>query len=183
MSWLTYREGVKKTPAIARTVELLDPYFEGESSEITSGLRTPEDQIRIIAGKMKRHGIYNDYPEFDLHQDSDPGFGMEVNDEVVYFWQRGWSRLLNIGDIVNPPIPAKCLYDYFRPGNQENKKGATIQISPHQRGLAFDIGGGTNLMEKAKRVMKAYQEGNAFLTDYLQERINNAVHCGCRQIG
>ena len=183
MKWLLFEEKVKNTPAIMRTVELLDPYFEGEQSEITSGLRTPEDQVRIISEKMKRHGIYNDFQEFDLHRDSDPGFGLEVDDEVVYFWQRGWSRLLNIGDIVNPPIPAKCLYDYFRPGSPENKKGQTIQISPHQRGLAFDIGGGKNLMEKAKRVMKAYQEGTCFITDYLQERINNAIHIGCKQIG
>ena len=183
MSWIIYREGVKKTPAITRTVELLEPYFEKESSEITSGLRSPEDQIRIIAEKMKRYGIYEDFPEFDLHRDSDPGFGIEVEDEVLYFWQRGWSKLLNIGDIINPPLAAKCIYDYFRPGNQENKKGNIIQISPHQRGLAFDIGGGTNLMEKAKRVMRAYQEGHAFITDYLQERINNAIHIGVKQIG
>lgn len=183
MSWILFRDGVKKTPAITRTVELLDPYFEGESSEVTSGLRTPEDQLRIIEEKMKRWGIYSDYPEFDLHKGSDPGFGIEVEDEVVYWWQRGWSKLLNISDIVNPPLPARCLFDYFRPGDQENKKGQTIQISPHQKGLAFDIGGGTNLMEKAKRVMKAYREGMAFISDYLQEKTNNAVHVGVRQIG
>jgi len=183
MSWLTYRENVKKTPAIVRTVELLDPYFEGLSAEVTSGLRTPEDQIRIIAEKMKRHGIYSDFPEFDLHLNSAPEFGVEIDDEVLYFWQRGWSKCLNIGDIVNPPLPARCVFDYFRPGNPENKKGQTIGISPHQRGLAFDLSGGSNLMEVCKRVMKAYQKGDCFITDYLQERINNAAHVGVKQIG
>ena len=183
MGWLTFRENVKKTPAIARTVELLDPYFEGESSEVTSGLRTHQDQINIIAEKMKRHGIYKDFPEFDLHLGSSVDFGVEIEDEVVYFWQRGWGKLLNIGDIVNPPIPAKVIFDYFRPGNPENKKGQIIGISPHQKGLAFDISGGNNLMEKAKRVMKAFQSGDCFITDYLQERINNAMHVGVRQIG
>lgn len=183
MGWLTYRENVKKTPAITRAVELLDPYFDGESSEVTSGWRAPLDQIRIISEKMKKHGIYNDFPEFDLHMSSDPEFGVEVDGEIVYYWQRGWSKLLNIGDIINPPVPAKCLYDYFRPGSQENKKGQVIQISPHQRGLAFDIGGGQDLKEKAKRVMRAFQAGDAFIKSYLCEHINNAVHVDVTQIG
>lgn len=183
MSWLTYRENVKKTPAIVRAVELLDPFFESESSEVTSGWRAPLDQVRIISEKLKKHSIYNDFPEFDLHMGADPDFGVEVGDEILYYWQRGWSKCLNIGDIVNPPIPARVLYDYFRPGSQTNRKGETIQISPHQRGLAFDIGGGKNLTEKAKRVMKAFQDGSCFITDFLVEHINNCVHVGVRQIG
>lgn len=183
MMWLKFRETVKKTPAIVRSVELLDKYFEGEPSEITSGLRTERDQINIIAEKLKRHNLYKDFPEFENHKDADADFGLEVDDEVVYFWQRGWSRLLSISDIVNPPIPARCLYDYFRPGSQENKKGQTIGVSPHQRGLAYDIGGGDNLTEKAKRVMKALQSGECFLTNFLVEHVNNAVHCDAQQIG
>lgn len=183
MSRLIYKDGVRKTPAITRTVDLLESYFEDFSAEVTSGLRTHQEQINIISEKMKRHGIYKDFPEFDLHLGSSVDFSVDVDDQIIYFWQRGWSKCLNIGDIVNPPLPAKCLYDYFRPGDTENKKGQVIEISPHQRGLAFDISGGSNLTEVCKRVMHAYQKGDCFILNYLQERINNACHVGVKQIG
>lgn len=185
MSWLTYQESVKKTPAITRAVGLLDPYFEGESSEITSGWRAPMDQLRIILDKAKRHGIDNDFPEFKQPNKDmrPPEICVIVDDKPLFWWQRTWSKLLSIGDIVNPPIPAIILFDYVRPGSTENKKGQIIQISPHQRGLAFDIAGGENLTEKAKRVMKASQEGNCFITNFLVEHVNNAVHVDVQQIG
>lgn len=183
MSWLTYRDNVKKTPAITRAVSLLDHYFEGESSEITSGWRAPMDQVRIIQEKAKRHGIHTEFPEFMAMSMREPEIMELIDGKPLYWWQRTWSKLLSIGDIVNPPIPAEVLFDYVRPGSSENKKGTTIGISPHQRGLAFDVGGGTNLTEKAKRVMRAKQEGNCFLVNFLVEHTNNAVHCDIQQIG
>ena len=181
--WLSYRPNIKKTPSITRTIEILDPYFNGEPSEITSGLRTPHDQIKIIFEKLARHRLDEEFEEFKMHFGSDLELKIQVGDDIIYWWQRAWSRLLNIGDIVNPPYPAKCLFDYFRPGSSGNKNGQIIDISPHQRGTAFDIGGGSNLIEKAKRVMKAYQDGRSFLNSYLIERINNAVHCDTRAFG
>lgn len=183
LKWLSFLEGVVNTPAIARSAELLDPYFEGEPSVITSGLRSPEKQLAVILEKIARHGFIEDYAELKLAGGHDFTVQVPINDETLYWWQRGWSRLLSIGDIVNPPIPAKVMFDYYRPGSNENKKGQIIQISPHQRGLAFDIGGGSDVMEKAKRVMKAHQEDNCFIESYLVERVNNAVHVDVRQIG
>lgn len=180
--YLTFRDGVKTTPEILRSVEALAPFFDGESSEVTSGLRTERDQLGIIMGKLGRHGFDTEFDEFKANIDADIEHKVEINGETYYWWQRSWSRLLSIGDIVNPPVPAIVLFDYFRPGSTTNKKGETIGLSPHQKGLAYDIGGGKNLLEKYKRVMQANQVGKAFITDYLCERVNNAVHIGCRKI-
>lgn len=182
---LTYADNVKKTPAITRAIGLLDPYFDGEPSVITSGWRAPLDQVRIISDKAKRHGVDAEFPEFLANHMQAAELIVKVEDSAFFWWQRTWSRLLNIGDIVNPPVPATCLFDYTRPGDAHNKKGEIIQVSPHQRGTAFDIGGGdpSRLLEKAKRVMKAYQDGGCFLKEYLVEKINNAVHCDVVQIG
>lgn len=179
---LTYADDVKKTPAITRAVDLIDPFFDGELSIITSGLRTPQEQVELIISKMQKHGIYADFPEVDLHRGSDVGSSLEIEDSLLFWWQRGWSKLLQIGEIINPPIACMCLYDYFRP-NKENMKGKVIQESPHSHGIAFDIGGGDNLTEKAKRVLKAYQSGNCFITDWRIEGINNCAHIGVQQIG
>lgn len=183
MGWLTYASEVKKTPSITRAVELIEPYFDGEPSEVTSGLRTINDQMKIIITKLIRHRLDTEYPEFKLHLGSSADFKVPVNDDILYWWQRSWSKLLNIGDIVNPPIPAACLFDYVRPGSQENRKGKVIQESPHAHGLAFDIGGGKSLLEKSKRVMKAIQDKECFIKSTLIETVNNAIHLDVIKFG
>lgn len=186
MKWLSLAEGVELTPSTKRSIEAMDPYFEGEPSVVTSALRTAAHQLRIIIQKVARHGIGKDHPEWlqgiaekwPIDQKVNlPGLGM------FYWWQMGWSHLLHIGDVVNPPIPACVLMDYWRPGDPRddahNKKGQEIGVSNHMRGNSFDIGGGPEgkrLNDKAKCVMRAKQEGGAFISGYLIERINNAVH-------
>lgn len=184
MKWLAFRSDTHKTPAIVRAAELMDPYFEGIPSDITSGLRTPLEQLALILQKAKKHNIEEEF--YEVAQCMGSPIAAKINIDGlgdVYWWQRVWSRLLSIGDIINPPIPAAVLSDYFRPGSENNKKGQIIEISNHMRGLAFDIGGGHNLLEKAKRVMKAYQSGECFIRSYLVEGINNAVHVDVIQIG
>jgi hypothetical protein len=175
--WLSLAEGVVLTPAIIRTLNVLDPFFEGESSLITSGLRTPEKQLQIIAEKALRHSIHHVFPEFKNPKERSVPEKMRIEGlGEVYWWQRTWSKLLSLKDVVNPPLPAEALFDYVRPGSNENKRGQVIDISNHQRGLSFDIGGGSNLKEKANRVAKVLQSGQAFMKGYLMEQVNNAVH-------
>ena len=185
MNWLNYALGVRKTPAITRSVDLLNQYFDGLSSEVTSGLRTPTDQLTIILKKMATHGLDNDFPEVKNCLGSGIDYIVHIDDinRDLFWWQRVWSKLLSIGDIVNPPVPAEVMFDYFRPGSSSNKKGEIIQISPHMHGLAFDIGAEANLLDRAKRVMKAYESGECFIKSFLCERINNAVHVDVQQIG
>ena len=187
MKNLTLRAGVHLTPSISRTLELMDKYFDGEPSVITSGLRTQQDQISIIMQKLIRHKKDVEFKEFvwGVEQRSHPADTVHVDelDRDLFWWQRAWSRLLNMGDIVNPPLPAEVLFDYYRPGSTNNKKGEIIQISPHQRGLAFDIGGGDDLLGKSKCVVKAVESRECFISNFLIEKINNAVHVDTLQIG
>jgi len=99
----------------------------------------------------------------------------------VYGWQLGWSKLLNIGVIVNPPYPAKVLLDYYRRGSKENRKGTVIGVSPHFKGTAFDIRGGKNLQEKSD-VIKNSMGKVAGLKGYLIEPKNNCVHVDCEKV-
>ena len=180
---LTYRENVKKTPAITRCVEMMDKYFDGCPSQITSGLRTPIDQLTIILKKMAEYKLDENFLEIKkcLGSGVEHTVHIEELNRDLYWWQRAWSKLLNVGYIVNPPVPAEVLFDYVDDGR--NKKGEVIQMSPHQRGLALDIGGGSDLLEKAKRVLKAKESGECFIKSFRIESKNNAVHVDTVQIG
>src|SRR3990167_192274 len=183
---LHIKDGVHLTSSISRTIECMDKFFEDEKSEITSGLRTEQDQLKIIIQKLIRHGKDHEFVEFiegvENHWPIDKTVHLNEINRDLFWWARSFSRLLNLGDIVNPPIPCEVMFDYIRPGSQANKKGEIIQISNHQRGKSFDIGGGKNLIEKSKRVVKAIESGECFIKGWLHEAINNAVHIDCDQI-
>jgi len=99
----------------------------------------------------------------------------------LYVWQMAWSNLLNVGVIINPPYPAKVLMDYIR--NGVNRKGATINQTPHASGIAFNIGGGANgITDEAIPVKDAADSKMPGLLNYLLERENNAIHCNCYAI-
>lgn len=172
-------ETVVLTPTIDRTLILLDPYFDGEPSNITSGLRTHEKQLAIIVEKVAHHGMAKLYPEYFPNLGHPYDLKVRVDGNEWYWWQRAWSKLLNIQDIVNPPVPAEVLFDYFRPGSTVNKKGMVIDISNHMRGHSFDIGMEGRGFQKLERVKKAVEEGKCFIHGYLEETVNGAVHVDC----
>ncbi len=182
---LIYAENVIKTPAITRCVGLIDPYFDGEPSIITSGLRSEAKQLQIIIDKAHRRKIENDFVEFNnnLGNSSQVACFVEGYPKAIFWWQRTWSKLLEMQDIVNPPIAAECLSNYVDGG--VNKKGVIIGISPHMKGLSFDIAGGNSTTEKAKRVMKASQSGDCFVHSFRIEPNNlpPAIHVDTVQIG
>ena len=165
----------------------MDKFFEGEPSEITSGLRTEHSQLAIIMQKLARHGKDHEFVEFvngvESHWPIDKTVHLSDIGRDLFWWQRAWSRLLNIGEIINPPIPAEVIFDYTNDGR--NKKGEIIQLSNHQHGLALDVGGGSDLKAKAKCVLAAVNSGECFIkpNGYRIERVNNAVHVDTIQIG
>lgn len=179
--FLLIKDGVVLTEHIRPVIERLDPFFEAANliAWVTSGLRRPEDQLRIIRNELNRRELSQFFQDaFD-----DIGKKIDYKGEEVYAWQLGWSKLLNEGFIVNPPYPAVALMDYFRPGSKENRKGKMIGDSPHTRGTAFDISGGkdgvTNEAIVLEHAMKAEVQG---LKGYLIERNQNCVHVDCRPI-
>lgn len=143
----------------------IDKYWPPQSEKVTSGVREPADQLRIIRTYLKAKGIDHKYPV---------AMSCEIDDKIVkdgkemYAWQPAWSKLLNLGVIINPPYPAEVLEDYFR--NGVNKKGMIIQQSPHTRGKAFDISGLDSLT-----IIKRLKE-DGMIRNYLVERENNCIH-------
>lgn len=170
MKNLTLASGVILSPASTRTALAMDPFFDGEPSVITSGDRSPEHQLRIIADKIVRHGLDKKDALWQEFVGNAPDLKVKVDGQEMFWWQPGWSKVLEIGDIVNPPLPAVSLGSY--------KPGKLIGISDHMKRIALDIGGGNNLLNKVLRVQKAVDAGTCWIAYFKQEPVNNAVHVG-----
>lgn len=176
MTNIFIKNGVVLTEHIKPVIEALDPFFVDAriTAWITSGLRSPEDQLRIIRNELKRRSISADYP--GAFEDA------TYKKDGVYGWQWGWSKLLSVGFVVNPPYPAVVLMDYFRPGSTENRKGKLIGDSPHTRGTAFDLSGGFNGVTDEAQVIEKAMGKVVGLKGYLIERNQNCVHVDCNPI-
>lgn len=163
--------GVVLTERTEPVILKLDSYFNFPAL-VTSVLRYPESQLGIIRKYLISKGLNKAYPET---------FNKGVNDKIhhdkygdIYAWQLGWSKLLNIGVIVNPPIQAACLMDYIR--NGVNKKGQVINGSPHFKGGSIDLGGGANGINDEIEAVKKAIAGGVKIISYLPERENNCLH-------
>lgn len=174
--WLIVQDHVRLTSQIDPVIADLDRFFAEENLRafVTSGLRTVRDQLVIIQKYIVRKGLDSKYPESVFCKDVHVRF--EWEGKQVYQWQPGWSALLNVGVIINPPLPAECLLDYInKDGN--NRKGAIIGQSPHFTGGAFDIGGGSDgINNELEVIKKALATGIKGIKGYLPEHNNNAVH-------
>jgi hypothetical protein len=176
-NFLIVKPEVKLTPTIAFVIKGIDKYFEeaGLKAFVTSGERTSVDQLNTIRKYCDRYGVDKEFPEVKT---------CGVNDKIdkYYVWQKAWSRLLEKGVIINPPMPASCLFDYIR--NGVNKKGQIINHSPHYYGRAFDIGGGLDhdISNELPIVEKAFKERLRGMRGYLPERMNNCLHIDCEVV-
>lgn len=174
--FLIVQKTVVLTPVIEPVIIALDAYFERDNLQalVTSGLRDAEDQLRVIRTYLVKKGLSEKYPE---------AMGGDARTIVAgkYTWQRGWSALLNVGVIINPPLAAKCLMDTTF--DSRNRKDQLIQQTPHAKGTAFNIGGGGNgVADEAAVIQKAVADKLPGLVSFLVERENNAVHCNCKPI-
>lgn len=171
--WLVVKKGVKEGSfETSQVIVFLDRFFESCKSYVTSILRDPKDQLRIIIDYAKKLKVPVDFTEND--------FDVKIGDR--YIWQKTWSRLLNLGVIISPPRPAVCLEDYIRGG--VNMKGKVINASPHFTGYAFDISG-QNLDKIIKVIEKAKLEDQnlkILIKNYLVEHNNNCVHVDVNQV-
>lgn len=175
--WLIVRPGVILTETIDPVIAGLDPYFEGRHAYVTSGLRTKEHQLDIIKQYAKLKGVAKEFPAVVTATLDAKTFYRE---KAVYAWQPAWSRLLERGVIINPPVAASPLFDYIR--NGVNRKGVIIMPSPHMRGTAFDIGGGVDGVEDERLIIALAIGKVAGLASVLVERENNAIHVNCVRI-
>lgn len=167
------RPGVRTTDVIMQVIEDLDPFTGDLILDITSGVRTPDEQLSIIGKYAAVQGV--SFPEYEAGNLYEKVL-VPYREKDVYRWQRVWSALLNRGIIINPPLAAEVLDDYFRDG--VNRLGQTIPGSPHYGGKAFDISGRPGL-EKIVGVLATAKLAGVGIKGWLVERNNNAVHVDC----
>ena len=156
-SFIAIRSGVKLTQEIEKVVRELDAYFRTANLPVTltSGYRTPEDQLRIIRDQSIRRGISRKYPSIKT-----------ATVDNVASWLDAWDELLNREKyIVNPPKDA-C----------SRITGKCYQPSPHTRGVAFDLSGAN--LDSIAGVVRDYCRRGGAISQILVERTNNAVHVG-----
>jgi len=185
--WLKLKEGVIRTPSTDVVICKLDPFF-GEKNHkafVTSIKREPTDQLRIIKNYILQKHLDKDYPEI---------LTCNLNDmttyecKSVYKWQLGWSKLLNIGIVINPPYEAEVLLDYFKSVagtlDKVNKKGSIIKPSTHFLGIAVDIGGGSNNVDDEVKIISEAMKRDKKLgiINVVIERDNNCCHLNCWKI-
>ncbi len=179
------------TPLIDDAMSTLDPFYEGCKTYMTSGLRDAYDQLRIIRNYLVSEKLDKLYPlvmDKTLKPDKMEYDG--ILKDNLYVWQWAWSHLLNAGIIINPPLGAKCLMDYFgkdSKGNTINKKGQFIAQTNHATGRAINLGGGTNgIADEVACLLKALANGWKYLMPlpggYVEERKQNALHLNLRKI-
>jgi hypothetical protein len=185
--WLLVSEGVILQPLIERVICLLDPWFEkhGVKSFVTSGYRSAESQLRIIKGQAIKRGIQKHRPEIasaDLYS------MIDYEGSPVPVWAPSWNELLTLGFLVNPPIKTKTLMPYFHPALKVTiPKGTEINLSTHQMGRAFDVGGSGGADKTLKDELISIQDAMQSKTipeikSITPENINNAVHVTCQDV-
>jgi hypothetical protein len=187
--WLAVKEDVVLTPAIEKSIGRVRVHFalHQHRAYVTSGLRTPEAQIYdAISSNAAKGGIMELYPEWKAGLSGRwlPDAKSKTPEGEMFWWQRTWSKLLNLGFIVNPPIAAVCLYNSFR-DNGSNRKGVVINATPHASGLAYDIGGGTDHRpnDEYAILLQAQKDPSTLITSMTLETMNNCVHVNIRKDG
>lgn len=179
--FLTINNDVVRTSVTDVVIAKLEKYFAQlkHCAKVTSVLRNPEQQLEVIKFYVKKGFIEREFPEIN-------GCGVidkfKIKGNEYYRWQRAWSRLLNRGIIINPPLVAACLFDYIK--NGVNKKGTLIDRSIHQIGLAFDIGGSTNGVKDEVEIVSIAMasDPNLGIRGMIIERVNNCLHINCKLI-
>jgi hypothetical protein len=172
---------VRLTEAIDNVIAQLEPFFEEAKfiARVTSGLRDPAGQLEIIRHLAREHRVDIEFPSIMTCGLLDK---VMFGTGAVFAWQPAWSRLLTLQVIVNPPLTARVLFDYLDKG--VNKLGWMISASPHFKGTAFDIGGGTGkpTVDDELAVIQKAWDSKAIVgwNSFRIERNNNCLHNDCQ---
>ena len=163
------------TPTIEPVIIALDKHFEKANLKavVTSGLRDSDDQLRIIRQYLTTKKLNIKYPE---------AMSGKVTDKLPngeYRWQMGWSALLNGGIIINPPLDAILLMDYFN-AKGVNRKGDLFHKTAHATGKPFDIGGGADGLNNEIAVIESAKKDIPGIVGWVIERNNNCLHVDCK---
>lgn len=155
--FLSVKEGVILTPPIVTSIVAVRDWYQamGESEVrfVSSGYRPPESQVNnAILFYLRQKGLISLFPEIQQGIDNkwSADYKIDINLVVtsqltlnsIYWWQRGWSKLLSIGTIINPAYDA-VLTEHHMVGAID-KIGHIYPQTEHATGLAYDISGGPN---------------------------------------
>lgn len=178
--FLIIKDGVVLNPLLDRVVAKLDFFFEAANhvAYVTSGVRVAEDQLRIIKQYVKKKNIQDEFIETaNLTKMED------WNGRRIFGWQLAWSKLLNAGVIINPPLAAEVLLDYVNRSGQ-NRKGFIINPSVHFKGTALDIGGGSNSIADEVIIIQEAIDSKKIpeIIGTVPERENNCLHVDVKEV-
>lgn len=173
--FLIVAANVVLTPVIEPVIIALDPHFERANHKaiVTSGKRNEEDQLRIIRQYLKSKKLDIKYPE------AMNGTAHDKLPDGNYNWQMGWSALLNASIIINPPLDAVLLMNYFN-AKGVNRKGDLFRQTPHATGKPFDIGGGDNGLNDEIAIIEEAKKDIPAIVGWVIERKNNCLHVECK---
>lgn len=180
--FLIVKAGVVLNPFLDDIAVKLDTLVFAPANHIayiTSGIRTGEDQLRIIRQYLLKKRIADPYinaPAATLTSKID------WNGMRIYSWQLAWSKLLNAGIIINPPMEAEVLMDYVNSAGV-NKKWQKIPPSIHFYGRALDIGGAANGISDETAIVKQAIADKLIpeITGIVIERENNCLHLNLKE--
>ncbi len=177
--FLKVNDGVVLDEFLDAVAVKLDKEFEaaGLHALLTSGIRTAEDQLRIIRQYLKQEGLHTTYPDAMSCKVTDQ---VTLNNEIVYVWQKAWSNLLNVGVIINPPLRAKLLMDYFVSAGV-NRKGHIYEQTAHASKKCLDIGGAKNGINDEMAVLEKAMKNIPEIISLVKERKNNCAHINLKR--
>lgn len=174
--FLTVWSRVVLDPFLEGVIVKLEPHFSkaNHRAVITSGIRTAEDQLRIIRDFLKQKELDKSYPEAMMGN-----VGNKLTNGQ-YAWQMAWSALLHAGIIINPPYKAVLLMDYISGG--VNKKGKEFNQTQHANGLCLDIGGGSDGLTNEVEIIKSASMEIPEIVNWVIEHNNNCLHLNLKHI-
>jgi len=185
-NWLRIRTGTILTPVMQQVIDAFEPHFRDSQhiAYVTSGKRSPEDQLNIIKKYAHLNSVDIEFPNI---------MTAKLNEQITfvhqmrYSWQPAWSRLLQNGIMINPPLDATNLFAYEHPIKGHIMIGTMIKASEHfctGDVHPFDVGGSTNsIRDELVIVKEIFDEGKIKeFIGYLAEHGNNSIHCRCKEL-
>ncbi|RZL87349.1 MAG: hypothetical protein EOP82_26505 [Variovorax sp.] len=157
-SFITIASGARLTPQIEAVVKALDAHFRSANLKVmlSSGYRSPQDQLRLIREQAIKRGLDRLYPSITT-----------ATVENGESWIGAWDDLLHRQKyIINPPVPTESRI----------VPGKTYGASPHSTGLAFDLSRAD--LDRIAGVVRGYCQQGGPIRQILVERRNGAVHVG-----
>ena len=188
--WLPVNSTVQLNPVLTTSIIAVRPYYAKykHKAVITSGYRSPDHQVQVIISYLKAKDMIKDLPEIQEGIANNRSFDYVISiptmypdfpQTVMYWWQRGWSKLLGLTPaiIINPAAEAICFEHSLREDGTD-RYGSTIGESAHSKGTAFDQDGGLdhNPADEYKIMQEAMNDPQCMIKGLTLERAQSCVH-------